>query len=501
MMLTQDDSIPINGVNIPLSPTIYSTLLLHTLRRREFLPNLRKVWWTVIPSSSSHFIVSVLHDSVIHLSITFSKVGEGIGYFLEDLQGRTKNIRTLSIKLRPSVARDLIKCQGSLIELLQQSPNLVEIFLPQFSLSPPIVVALGSLPHLKSLQLSDGGAFDPVTYDPGAKFDINASTFPMLEHLAYNSALGNAKRMFENWDRTSSLTSLCITSHGWKPAKNGVNQFLTALVKASPALSSLKLNLFMRPSENPDPLDSTDLFPLSQLHLTELKIGHNHPIILSAGDLDWMGAWTTLQVLSLNPDPLVPSLSSPPKGMGIETLSSIATLFPSLHHLGAFVSVESGFGLFSAESPLDLRVLDLGTSILPAESVDAVASFLASLVLDPDVSFRTGPSHWNPLPSLNLCREMWQEARRQMPKYARSQRRFREMFQHAKRDKRAAELKAEALKEEHAKATAELAKTKEENVILRSQVSSAEQSNYNLAQKVASLQQQLSSLGVAPNDV
>ncbi|KAG8950602.1 hypothetical protein FRC03_012798, partial [Tulasnella sp. 419] len=282
MMLTQDDSIPINGVNIPLSPTIYSTLLLHTLRRREFLPNLRKVWWTVIPSSSSHFIVSVLHDSVIHLSITFSKVGEGIGYFLEDLQGRTKNIRTLSIKLRPSVARDLIKCQGSLIELLQQSPNLVEIFLPQFSLSPPIVVALGSLPHLKSLQLSDGGAFDPVTYDPGAKFDINASTFPMLEHLAYNSALGNAKRMFENWDRTSSLTSLCITSHGWKPGKNGVNQFLTALVKASPALSSLKLNLFMRPSENPDPLDSTDLFPLSQLHLTELKIGHNHPIILSA---------------------------------------------------------------------------------------------------------------------------------------------------------------------------------------------------------------------------
>ncbi|KAG8942219.1 hypothetical protein FRC03_003497 [Tulasnella sp. 419] len=177
-----------------VSSDAYHAIMQAAMGRPTILPNLRAIRWTLQDPSSTFGLSIFCSCNVMNLDLDISTGSSTtVLYVLQNLRGRTQNIRMLTLKLPEDMLVEAT--EDILTKLLAELSTLESLQLPQFFLSEKIMTTLGShrgLKHLTQCTQNSNAPYDPY----GCKLRLRPGSFPVLERLACNMDLIQATERF-----------------------------------------------------------------------------------------------------------------------------------------------------------------------------------------------------------------------------------------------------------------------------------------------------------------
>lgn len=205
------------------------------------------------------------------------------------------NFLKLLLKYLPNLTHiDFRECDGYFTEenslrLLDAYPYIQYIGLPYGCITPPVAIALATLPYL---QVVTQGPVNPFLYSDihesnrtaERRFNPNLPehSFTYLRSFTLNGTVGDARRFITRSIPGANLTELCICSCNYETTGSFI-EFLKTLTITCPMLSSLQLELLGPVSEEKEIRLSQlyhDLFSLRNLR----QLGLTHPVLFRADD-------------------------------------------------------------------------------------------------------------------------------------------------------------------------------------------------------------------------
>lgn len=315
--------------------------------------------------------------------------------------GRTPGLVTLQVEAIVSGT----SVDAALARWLQTTPNLEEISLPRYYLTPTLVRAMGFLPRLKTLDQS----FEPN--HQGDQSDVvqclPSDTFPGLLNLGLNTApLAASRFLLASQEIGSRLSRIVLHAIQDLDTKD-LLIFTTHIAENCSAMTELGLNLFIRPT----PQRATEISPLPMAlleslyrctRLKKLEIGHHFPFTFHQDDVERMGrAWPQMVYLEVCADP---DFDSDQMGSSLSILTAFAKSLPNLELLGLYINqaehLSFGGDLHPQWQFRRLKELYVGLSRVPKDRLRHVGFYIASLCWElPELTWSTTGWHSGFIPN------------------------------------------------------------------------------------------------------
>lgn len=297
--------------------------------------------------------------------------------------GRTPNLVIFHLEATVSG----VTVDTALARWLQATPNLEEISLPRYYLTPLLVRAMGSLPRLKTLDESYKS-----TGHPGDQSEVvqhfPPDTFPGLINLGLNATPSVAWRLLLASQEIGSRLSHIVLHVPDNLDTKDLLIFTSHVVENCSRMTELSLDLFNRPvcrALNTSPLPMAlleSLYPCTRLK--RLEIEHPFPFKFQEDDVVRMGrAWPQIVHLAVCPHPDFGFPISDQMGSSLSILAAFAKSLPNLEVLSLYINQEGhlslGDNLYPQWQFRNLTELDVGLSAVPRDRLRDVGFYIASL--------------------------------------------------------------------------------------------------------------------------
>ncbi|CAE6534401.1 unnamed protein product [Rhizoctonia solani] len=322
-----------------------------------------------------------------HVRNTFTSMEpEWLSYLVSVVVQHCPHLHTLKLSnatrytvLRPVHADELAKSLGRL-------RNLRVLGLGQATLAPKVLMALGALPNLESLTISEtSGSWGLGETSKMTDDSLPHGSFPALQYLGINfvlEALGN-ERIAQIWDVTTlvqrlTFVSVCISGSATRTQIHG---FVYAMCRSSPSITALSLDYSDSAGEvgliSPGMIDVLAQLPLRRLWLWGKVLHDSRP--------PWDGERFALAF------PKMEDLRIRGHCFGFKDLTFMAKDMPQLQHFSAKIKMNKGwpsrdevFSLAPRPSPSQMYLLQMArptpiyeTEIhhgLPNDKIEAIAA-------------------------------------------------------------------------------------------------------------------------------
>lgn len=284
------------------------------------------------------------------------------------------------------------RCDADFAQLIQSLPRLRVVMFSEYTLSPILFHALGSLADLESIlvdrrlimlnQVLNGDRQTIATWS-GPSFIEPGQTFSSLTELSLSlPELSDAQALVDDpsflstrirtIDFTIAFPGVIRSSH--------VAHFLDTLRNRCPNLTSLYLSMMNRCRTSADfrgldPLDFSAVQPLLSFPaLARITIRHTYPLDLSDADAAILArGWPNVVSLNLNRHPTI----TVPSQLSMDAVASFARWCPKLRVLGIYLD---GRRIRPAvEGPMlwGIEELHFGSSSFPSSHSGSVWSGIA----------------------------------------------------------------------------------------------------------------------------
>lgn len=276
------------------------------------------------------------------LEILDLNMAEGIenpeqSQLMQSLAHRTPNLKSLWLNSSSNI-HDM---STPLATLISSSPNLINLGLPAFFLTPEVVAAAARLPLLKTLLCTTQQYAEDTYQESGMSFEFAPESFPQLDTLEFAALPTRMTTILQATDHVGRLISVSLDC----PAYDSSQEIKTVFANLAAAAKRIReiqlvccpINRLAGPSSK-DSLSINTIRPLlSCTRLAHLHITAPHFIPLSEGDVVEMGnSWPEMRTLTLSPSPLLER----DQGTSFNILPAFAKHLPDLFTLDLFFSKE-----------------------------------------------------------------------------------------------------------------------------------------------------------------
>ncbi|KAL1940967.1 hypothetical protein VTO73DRAFT_7603 [Trametes versicolor] len=297
--------------HVPLHTKVFDDLSA-TCPYPDIFPNLQSLTWFACPSSRQHLSVVFMHRRVKHLGLhMYRSEPHAFTAFLSDACARCSGITSLELRLEEPMRH----LEQDVILLLRGLPQLLQLSLPIFSLTPRIFVELSRLKHVVSITLGH-----PAQAEPGDRRDVAdfAPTIPddafvTLRNLAFSTRLPDATRLLHTTQYPARLTRLHIKSVAITTPVE-LRDFFCAVRDRCSSLVDLSVDYIIAPDspitspppprrERPSLETFRPLFSARSIRVFEFR--WDYALNLSDDDMEgFASGWPALESLQLNPEPV-----------------------------------------------------------------------------------------------------------------------------------------------------------------------------------------------------
>ncbi|KAJ1302245.1 hypothetical protein OPQ81_001066 [Rhizoctonia solani] len=283
-----------------------------------------------------------------------------------------------SLKLKawtgPSgVGHDPNKLAGSLV----QFHNLCSVTLGFVALDPRVLVSLGTLPNLESLNIDESTGGEEWIDSESPPISLPDGSFPALRHLGISVYFG-CLAIYQIWNINAlvqCLTSISVPILGIGDPAEACN-FIRTICKASPLVTDLCVNSIRSPRI--DFLSSAIIDYLAQLPLERLRLSWKDLSNQYCGGEYFVRAFPNMKSLRI-------------RGytFSFKDLVLMAKYMPELQYLSVLIEVNVGWptrqelpalGLAPSPSQLELHFVSSGSGLgTPNEAIEGIAAGLLAL--------------------------------------------------------------------------------------------------------------------------
>ncbi|KAG8996461.1 hypothetical protein FRB94_008257 [Tulasnella sp. JGI-2019a] len=354
-----------------LDNDVFAQILLHRPQVGPLLPVITKLTWKANNDTTALQLLPMASTSLKTLRLNIQGGCESSS-LINVLRGVSARGVKLS-ELRIETCHGVNEFENELADIIADQQSLRSVGLPHYYGAARIVAALGSLPSLEEVSLTNwlwgGAGRNEWTFGVGA--------FLKLRAFSWNQEiLGQGVELLRS-NIPPNLINISLTTSG--PTDSiGLTAFVLLLATAIPRLESLSLCHFIDTNDFGDAKTFEALEPLFACKdLRRLHISDNEPMVLWEGDVIKMAnAWPSLCWLHLTPDPIDEITEE--VGATIAILSVFGQSFARLEHLGLYFRAVDSKSLDSSIFTLPtLHTLSVGTSPAADINKSSYAAFLA----------------------------------------------------------------------------------------------------------------------------
>lgn len=367
-----------DGRNQAITPELLRKVASLHPRGAFFPRQLRALKWLTEVPESAFAMMPFLCESLEEVVIDFDIDEETAKAVVEQAVMQTPRLKSLWFDLA-SPGRPL---ENSLAVWFSKSPLLESVALPRYYQTPAIVHALGNLTFLKHLNVNYTWWDEHV-----ADYQYFCSTsvaFLALQKLEIDGPVGQLIQLFQARERFPQLNEAILSSVDLE-SPGQILKLTESISQRYPDITSVTL-IFYRPNTDRNcNLSFQHIRPLLACrNLGVLEIGHNNPFCVSEKDLEEMGAaWLRIRELNLCSKPTRWNDNPVSGGVPLRLLPMMVALFPTVQILGIYVDSKDvptfDHNIIPSVQFQALRVLDVGTSGVPACGPSTVGFFIGAL--------------------------------------------------------------------------------------------------------------------------
>ncbi|KAG8945177.1 hypothetical protein FRC04_001156 [Tulasnella sp. 424] len=272
--------------------------------------------------------------------------------------------------------------ENSLAVWFSKSPLLESVALPRCYQTPAIVHALGNLTFLKHLNVNYTWWDEQVA--DSQYFCSTSATFLALQKLEIDAPVGQLIQLFQAPERFPQLNEAILSCVDLE-SPGQILKLTESIAQRYPDITSVTLILYRLDTDRNCNLSFQHIRPLLACRdLGVLGIEHNNPLCVSENDLGEMGAaWLRIRELNLCSKPTKWNDNPVSGGVPLRLLPKMAALFPTVQILGIYVDLTDvptfDHNIIPSVQFQALRVLDVGTSGVPACGPSTVGFFIGAL--------------------------------------------------------------------------------------------------------------------------
>ncbi|KAI0628313.1 hypothetical protein C8Q77DRAFT_1068234 [Trametes polyzona] len=359
--------------HVPLHPKVFDDL--SACPYTDIFPNLQSLTWFACAPNRQQPSLVFMHRRVKHLGMHIyrSEPHASTG-FLTDVCTRCSGVTSLELRLEEPMRH----LEDDVVLLLRGLPQLLQVSLPIFSLTPRVFVELSRLRHVVSITLGH-----PAQAEPGDRRDvadfaptIREDGFVTLRSLAFSARLPDATRLLHTTQCPARLTRLHIKAVEIAPP-TALHDFFCAVRDRCTSLVDLSLDYIIAPDStitSPPPLPQErptlatfrPLFSARSIRTFEFR--WDFALSLSDDDMEgFASGWPLLESLQLNPEP-VPEPNGPK--LSLYALIPFARHCPNLRYLALHMD---------ARELLDLPRLLRSSTITPFQRLETLSVGLSAI--------------------------------------------------------------------------------------------------------------------------
>ncbi|KAH9850862.1 hypothetical protein C2E23DRAFT_886920 [Lenzites betulinus] len=374
--------------HVPLHPKVFDDLST-TCPYPDIFPNLQSLTWFACTPQRQHFSLIFMHRRVRHLGLhMYRSEPNALTAFLSDICTRCSGVTSLDLKLEEPMRQ----FEDDVVLLLRGLPQVTQVSLPIFSLTPRVLVELSRLRHVVSIAFGH-----PAQAQPGDRRDVSDFTptipeegFVTLRSLAFSARLPDAARLLSTAQWPTRLTSLHIKNIAiTTPA--ALRDFFCAVRDRCTSLVDLSVDYIIAPDssltsppphphERPTLATFRPLFSARSIRVFEFR--WDYALNLTDSDIEeFASGWPCLESLQLNPQP-VPDPDGP--RLTLHALVPFARHCPNLRRLALHMDAREPPGDFAAPRPAATvrfaRLETLAVGLSAIARAEPVTLFLSQLL-------------------------------------------------------------------------------------------------------------------------
>ncbi|KAI0824320.1 hypothetical protein BC628DRAFT_1322675 [Trametes gibbosa] len=297
--------------HVPLHPKVFDDLST-TCPYPDIFPNLQSLTWFSCAPQRQHFSLIFMHRRVRHLGLhMYRSEPKALTAFLNDICTRCPGLTSLELRLE----QPMRQFEEDVLLLLRGLPQVTQVSLPIFSLTPQVLAELSRLRHVACIAFGH-----PAQAQPGDRRDVSdfAPTIPeegfvALRSLAFSAQLPDAARLLctTQWPirlRSLHIKTIAITT------TLALHDFFCVVRDRCTSLVDLSVDYIIAPDsgltspaphphERPTLATFRPLFSARSIRVFEFR--WDYALNLTDEDMEeFASSWPSLEGLQLNPQPV-----------------------------------------------------------------------------------------------------------------------------------------------------------------------------------------------------